>query len=94
MLTLLPAAAAAQESAREEVRYAGAHDIRVVPVNYNLAAGFAQFAIFVTHPGTGAPVPDARVVLLAVHPRDNHEGWANALNSPALPERYDVRLNL
>ena len=93
-MSLLPAAAAAQEPAREEVRHIGSHDIRVVPVNYNLAAGYAQLSVFVTHPETGAPVPDARVVLLATNDKENHQGWAEALNSPAIPERYDVRLNL
>ena len=58
--TPLLAPVAFGQEAKEEVHYVGAHDIRVVPVNLNLGSGSAQFAIFVTHPETGAPVPDAR----------------------------------
>ena len=94
VVSLLPAMAAAQESEREEVRYTGAHDIRVVPVNYNLGSGSAQFAVFVTSPGTGAPVPDARVVMLTSHKDESNPGWAFATNSPASPERYNVHLKL
>ena len=92
--SLLPPMAMAQESARQEVRYAGAHDIRVVPTNYNLASGSAQYAVFVTDPSTGEPVPDAKVVMLAESAEDGNPGWAYATNSPAEPERYDVHLKL
>ena len=93
---LPPPMAAAQDSAREsdEVRYTGAHDIRVVPVNYNLGAGSAQFAVFVYDPYTGAPVPDARVVMLTAHEEEGNPGWAFATNSPAAPERYNTHLKL
>ncbi len=93
-MSLLAPVAAGQESGREEVRYVGAHDIRVVPVNLNLGAGSAQFAVFVTHPETGDPVPDARVVMLTANETDSNPGWAFATNSPAFPERYDVHLKL
>ena len=92
--SLLPAMAAAQELEREEVHYTGAHDIRVVPVNYNLEVGSAQFAVFVTDPATGAPVPDAKVVMLAESAEEGNPGWAFATNSPATPERYIVHLKL
>ena len=92
--SLLPAMAAAQELEREEVHYTGAHDIRVVPVNYNLEVGSAQFAVFVTDPATGAPVPDAKVVMLAESAEEGNPGWAFATNSPARPERYIVHLKL
>ena len=92
--SLLPATAAAQDSTKEEVRYAGAHDIRVVPVNYNLGVGSAQFAVFVTDPATGEPVPDAKVVMLAESAEEGNPGWAIATNSPATPERYIVHLKL
>ena len=91
---LMPALAVAQESEREEVRYTGAHDIRVVPVNYNLAVGSAQFAVFVTDPATGAPVSDAKVVMLAESAEEGNPGWAIATNSPDSPERYVVHLKL
>ena len=91
---LLAATASAQESDREEVRYTGAHAIRVVPVNYNLGVGSAQFAVFVTDPATGAPVPDARVVMLAESAEEGNPGWAFATNSPDTPERYIVHLKL
>ena len=91
---LLPATAAAQDSTREEVRHTGAHDILVAPVNLNLGAGSAQYAIFVTHPETGAPVANARVVMLASNEKEDNPGWAIATNSPAIPERYDVHLKL
>ena len=92
--SLLPGMAAAQESEREEVHYTGAHDIRVVPVNYNLGVGSAQFAVFVTDPATGAPVPDAKVVMLAESAEEGNPGWAIATNSPDSPERYVVHLKL
>ena len=92
--SMLPAMAVAQESEREEVRYSGAHDIRVVPVNYNLGVGSAQFAVFVTDPATGAPVPDAKVVMLAESAEEGNPGWAIATNSPDSPERYVVHLKL
>ena len=91
---LLPALAAAQESEREEVRYSGAHDIRVVPVNYNLGVGSAQFAVFVNDPATGAAVPNAKVVMLAEGAEEGNPGWAIATNSPDSPERYVVHLKL
>ena len=93
-VVLLPAMAAAQESEREEVRYSGAHDIRVVPVNYNLGVGSAQFAVFVNDPATGAAVPDAKVVMLAESAEERNPGWAIATNSPDSPERYVVHLKL
>ncbi len=92
--SLLAPAAFGQEDNKEEVHHVGAHDIRVAPVNLNLGAGSAQFAIFVTHPETGAPVPDARVVMLASHEKEGNPGWAFATNSPAARERYDVHLKL
>ena len=91
---MLPATAVAQESEREEVRYSGAHDIRVVPVNHNLGVGSAQFAVFVTDPATGAAVPNARVVMLAESAEEGNPGWAIATNSPDSPERYVVHLKL
>lgn len=92
--SLLPAVAVAQESGREEVRYSGAHDIRVVPVNYNLGVGSAQFAVFVTDPATGEPVSDAKVVMLAESAEEGNPGWAIATNSPDSPGRYVVHLKL
>lgn len=91
---LLPATAAAQQSEREEILHTGAHAIRVAPVNYNLGVGSAQFAVFVTDPATGAPVPDAKVVMLAESAEEGNPGWAFATNSPATPERYIVHLKL
>ncbi|MCH7737453.1 MAG: hypothetical protein IH872_08630 [Chloroflexi bacterium] len=73
---------------------AGPHAVRVVMVNSNLAAGFLQIALFITDASTGATVADARVVLMANNEDQDYEGWATAHNSPALPERYDVRMNL
>ena len=94
MALLVPSIASAQDSSRQELAYSGAHDISVVAVNYNLAAGSAQYAIFVTDPATGAPVPDAKVVMLAEGAEEGNPGWAFATNSPAVPERYDVHLKL
>ena len=91
---LLPTTAAAQDSGREEMRHLGAHDIRVARINYHLGSGSAQFAVFVAHPDTGAPVADARVVMVAAHHTESNPGWAIATNSPAAPERYDVHLKL
>ena len=92
--SLHPVAAAAQEDGKEEVHYVGAHDIRVLPVNLNLGAGSAQYAVIVTDPASGEPVPDARVVLVAANSVEGNPGWAIATNTPGLPEQYDVNLKL
>lgn len=77
-----------------EVRVsAGPHDVRVISVNTNLAAGFIQFSVLVFNAETGDAVPDAKVVLLTRN-EEGLEGWAIALNSPSLPEQYDARVNL
>jgi len=91
---LLPGTAGAQGSDRDEVRHRGAHDVRVVPVNYNLGAGSAQFSVFVTDPATGAAVPDARVIMVTNSEEESNPGWAFATNSPAAPGRYDAHLKL
>jgi hypothetical protein len=89
------ASAQEQEGPKGEVRVsAGPHDVRVILVNSNLAAGFVQFSVLVRNAATGEVVPDARVVLLAKNEEEKYEGWATALNSPALPEQYDARVNL
>ena len=84
----------AQESSNDEVHYVGAHDIVVVPVNLNAGAGSAQYAVIVTDPATGEPVPDARVVLVASNAVEGDPGWAIATNSPADPAQYNVNLKL
>ncbi len=73
---------------------AGPHAVRVFVINSNLAAGFLQMALFITDANTGETVADARVVLKANNDDQDYEGWATALNSPAMPQRYDVRMNL
>ena len=73
---------------------AGPHNVTVVVVNQNLAAGFIQMALLITVADTGAIVPDARVIIMADNEGQDYEGWATALNSPADLERYDVRMNL
>ena len=50
--------------------------------------------LFVTNADTGEPVPDASVVIRSNNEEDGLEGWATALNSPNMPERFDVRMNL
>lgn len=94
LIAPLSSVAAQEEGTRGVFVTAGPHQIRVVLVNSNLAAGFVQMALFITDANTGEVVPDARVVLLANNEDQDYEGWATALNSPALPERYDVRMNL
>ena len=84
----------AQDEAREEVHHVGDHDIVVVPVNLNTAAGSAQYAVIVTDPETGEPVSDARVVLVAANANEGEPGWAIATNSPADPAQYNVNLKL
>ena len=91
---LLPLTVSAQDGERDEVHFVGDHDIRVVPTNLNLGAGSAQFAVFVTDPETGAPVPGAKVVLVTSNSDDSNPGWAIATNAPASPDRYDVNLKL
>jgi hypothetical protein len=73
---------------------AGPHAVRVFVINSNLAAGFLQMALFITDANTGETVSDASVVLKANNEDQAYEGWATALNSPSMPERYDVRMNL
>lgn len=84
----------AQEPEREEVHYVGAHDIVVVPVNLNMGAGSAQYAVIVTDPETGEPVQDAKVVLVASNAEEGNPGWAIATNTPADPAQYNVNLKL
>lgn len=73
---------------------AGPHAVRVFIINSNLGAGFLQIALFITDANTGETVSDARVVLKANNEDQDYEGWATALNSPSMPRRYDVRMNL
>lgn len=94
LVSLLPGVVWGQGSGREEVRYAGAHEVRVVPVNFNLGAGSAQFSVFVLDPGTGEAVGDARVVMVTSSEEEGNPGWAFATNSPAAPGRYDAHLKL
>lgn len=93
-LLLLPGVVGGQGSGREEVRYLGEHSLRVVPVNFNLGAGSAQFSVFVSDPATGAAVGDARVVMVTNREDEGDSGWAFATNSPAAPGRYDAHLKL
>ena len=98
MMVPLSSAAAQDEDLIGEQRgvnvIAGPHAVRVVVVNSNLAAGFVKMVLFVTNAETGEPVPDASVVILTENEEEEFEGWATALNSPGMPERYDVRMNL
>jgi hypothetical protein len=94
-LALPVSLATAQESESEGMTViAGPHSVRVVMVNSNLAAGFIQMALYVTDANTGAVVSDARVVVMAANEEEEYEGWGTALNSPAKPEQYDIRMNL
>ena len=90
----LPMTIEAQESDKREVRHVGAHDVRVIPVNLNLGAGSAQYAVFVTDPETGEPIADAKGVMVASNSEESNPGWAIATNGPAIPDRYDVNLKL
>ncbi|PKB71373.1 MAG: hypothetical protein BZY87_05830 [SAR202 cluster bacterium Io17-Chloro-G6] len=95
LLLMTPLSAAAQDEDERGVNViAGPHSVRVVLVNSNLAAGFVQMALFITDANTGEVVGDARVVIMADNEEEEYEGWATALNSPNMPERYDVRMNL
>ncbi len=94
----LSSVSAQQEETIEDGRgvdvVAGPHGVRAFVINSNLAAGFLQMALFITDANTGETVSDARVVLKANNEDQEYEGWATALNSPAMPRRYDVRMNL
>ncbi len=94
LMAPLSSAAAQEEDQRGVNVIAGPHAVRVVVVNSNLAAGFVKMVLFVTNADTGEPVPDAKVVILSKSEEEDFEGWATALNSPSMPERYDVRMNL
>ena len=94
LLAPLSSVAAQDEEERGVNVVAGPHAVRVVIVNTNLAAGFVKLVVFVTNAETGEPVPDARVVIVAYNEEEDFEGWATALNSPSMPERFDVRMNL
>ena len=98
LIAPLDSVAAQQEDPIGEGRgvdiVAGPHAVRVFVINSNLAAGFLQMALFITDANTGETVSDARVVLKANNEDQEYEGWATALNSPSMPERYDVRMNL
>ena len=90
----LSSVAAQDEEERGVNVVAGPHAVRVVIVNSNLAAGFVKMVVFVTNVETGEAVPDARVAIIAKNEEEDFEGWATALNSPSMPERFDVRMNL
>jgi len=94
MLLTAPLAHAQEEDPRTVTVTAGPHLVRVVPVNTNLAAGFIQMALYVTNAETGEPVSDAKVVFIGKNVVEDYEGWGIALNSPAEPEKYTVRMNL
>jgi len=97
MAPLFPAAAQDEDPAGEQRGVniiAGPHAVRVVVVNSNLAAGFVKLVLFVTSAETGEPVPDAKVTILSNNEEEGFDGWATALNSPSMPERFDVRMNL
>ena len=53
---------------------AGPHNVRVVLINSNLAAGFVQLALFITDANTRETVPDARVILKANNTDEDYEG--------------------
>ena len=94
-LFLLAGLASAQDDPPREVRgVSGPYDLRVATINENPSAGFVQYSVFIHETGTGEAVSDARVVILAHKEGAKEEGWANALNSPAFPDRYDSRVNL
>jgi len=98
ILIVLPFSVAAQDLVDPEDRgvvvVAGPHSVRAVLINTNMAAGFVQMALFITDANTGEVVSDARVVIKAENVKEEYEGWATAHNSPNMPERYDLRLNL
>ena len=94
LMAPLYSAAAQDEDQRGVNVIAGPHAVRLVIVNSNLAAGFVKMVLFVTNADTGEPVADARVVIIANNEKEDFEGWATALNSPGMPERYDVRMKL
>lgn len=97
MAPLFPAAAQDEDLTGEQRGVnviAGPHAVRVVVVNSNLAAGFVKLVLFVTSAETGEPVPDAKVTILSNNEEQDLDGWATALNSPGMPERYDVRMKL
>ena len=73
---------------------AGPHAVRAVMINSNMAAGFIQMALFITDANTGEVVSDARVVVKAENKKEEYEGWDTAHNSPNMPDRYDLRMNL
>ncbi len=93
-LSFVSPAAAQEQDDRGVTVIAGPHAVRVVLINSNLAAGFVQMALFITDANTGEVVADARVVAKAENEEEEYEGWATAHNSPNMPERYDLRMNL
>ncbi len=94
LMAPLPSVAAQDEDPRTVTVTAGPHRVKVVAVNTNLAAGFIQIALYVTNADTGEVVPDARVLLIAKNEEEQYEAVGIALNSPAEPEKYGLRMNL
>ena len=94
LMARLPSVAAQDEDPRTVTVTAGPHSVKVVAVNTNLAAGFIQMALYVTNADTGEVVPDARVLLIAKNEEEQYEAVGIALNSPAEPEKYGLRMNL
>lgn len=85
----------AQRGSPEPYRVeAGPYRLAIITDPSSLSLGSVRFKVTVHNFESGDPVPDAKVVIRAKHEVDGTEGWANALNTPSNPERYEAQMEL
>lgn len=73
---------------------AGPYRLAIVTDPSILSLGSVRLTIRVESSEDAGPVPDAKVVIRARHQTDGTVGWANALNTPSIPESYHARMEL
>ena len=88
-------AEAQQTGARPYYVEAGAYHIGVLSKPSGLSLGTIDYIITLNDPQTAEPISNARVLIRANKAEEGgQEGWANALNTPANPDRYTARVQL
>ena len=96
MAALAPGFTEAQQTgARPYYVEAGGYHIGVLSNPSRLSLGTIDYIVTLNDPLTAEPISDARVLIRSVKAEgDGQGGWANALNTPNLPDRYTARVQL
>ena len=90
-----PPAALAQRGSPEPYQVeAGPFQLVINTDPSSLSLGTVRFDVTVSSSESADPVPNAKVVIRARHETEGTEGWANALNTPSNPERYEAQMEL